>query len=380
MAREVRPSGIPKGHTEIESMKSKTLLIAILVLVIAALPALAKKKEKTEPAAAPAAAAATGGGDVVAYVGGEPITKDDVDKLASRDLMRLKQQEFDIRRNYLDQLIQKKLQEKEAAARGVALADLLKTEIEDKTAKPTEDELKQFYDQNKARMGNRTYDQAKPDLERALMQQKSAARRAEFNKELMTKANVRVLLEPPRVKVSIPEGWPTKGPATAPVTLVEFSDYQCPFCKRADPTVQEILKTYGDKVRFAYRDYPLSFHQRAMPASIAAHCAKDQNKYWEMHQNLMTEQGDLSDDDLKKRAGAVGLDAAAFGECYSTERHKTLIQAAFDDGVALGVTGTPSFFINGRMLVGAKPIEEFKAIIDEEIQRASGGAASSSAK
>ena len=167
-----------------------------------------------------------------------------------------------------------------------------------------------------------------------------------------------------------PEGYPYKGNPDAKVTVVEYSDYQCPFCRRAEPTVSQLLTEYGDKIRFVYRDYPLQFHQRAMPASIAAHCGAEQGKYWQFHENLMKEQGDLSDDDLKKRATAIGLDGAKFAACFEAKKVQPAIDVAFKEGQSLGVTGTPSFFVNGRMIVGAKPIDEFKALIQEELDRA----------
>lgn len=349
---------------------SKLMTVLVLGVALASAPAFAKKdKEKKGEATTPPAAST---GDVAAYLGDEPISRAEVDKTAAAQLTRIRLDEYNIRRSALDQIVQKKLQEREAQARGVSLADLLKAEIDDKAGSPTADEIKDFYEKNKARMQGRTQEQAAPDIEKSLRQQKIAVRRAAFAKELQDKAKLRVLLDPPRANVNVPADWPVKGPAMAPVTFVEFSDYQCPFCRRADPVVNQILAEYGDKIRYAHRDYPLSFHPRAMPASRAAHCALDQglDKYWSIHKNLMTEAGDLGDDDLKKRAQAVGLDTAAFAACYGSTRHTEKIQASFDDGASLGVTGTPSFFINGRMIVGAKPVEEFKQIIDEEIARA----------
>lgn len=354
-------------------MKSRKILIPVLLLALAAFPALAKQKEKGADAA--------GSGEVAAYLGGEPITMDEVTKQAEPGMERIRQQEaaarrqqqqdlYNVKRAALDQIVQQKLLDKEAAARKVALPDLLKAEVADKAAAPTKEEINAFFEKNKARMAGKTLEQASPDIEKALRQQNLQVRHGAFMKELQDKAQLKVMIEPPRVKVSVPAGWPgAKGPENAAVTIIEFSDFQCPFCKKAEPTIATLLAEYGDKIRFAYRDYPLAFHQRAMPASIAVHCAAEQGKYWDMHTNLMTEQGDLGDDDLKKRAATVGLDAAKFATCYDTKKPEATIKASFDDGAAAGVTGTPSFFVNGRMLVGAKPVEEFKALIDEELAK-----------
>lgn len=355
-------------------MKATKPMVLALVLAVAAIPVLAKKdkdKDKAKPAAA--AAASDSSSDVAAYLGDEPITRQDIDKLAATALMKVRQDEYNIRRNALDAVVQDKLLDKEASDRKISRADLLKAEIDDKAGNPSKDEINDFYEKNKGRMAGKTLEQVSPDIEKALRQQKLGVRRAAFMKELMDKAQLKVLLEPPRVDVPVPSNWPgIKGPATAPVTLIEFSDYQCPYCKRAEPTVAQLLSDYGDKIRFVYRDYPLQFHPRALPASLAAHCAADQGKFWELHKNLMNEQGDLSDDDIKKRAGTVGLDATAFNACYEAKKHESEVQASFQDGQNVGVTGTPSFFVNGRMLVGARSIEEFKSLIDEELARAAG--------
>jgi protein-disulfide isomerase len=361
-------------------MKSRMILAFGLMLVVTAVPVLAKEKKDKKDAPAPSSASGDSG--VAAYLGGEPITLDDVTKHAEAGMERLRQQDaaykrqvaqdtYNIRKSALDQIVQDKLLAKEAAARSMTKEDLEKAEIDGKAGEPTQDEIKAFYDSNKARMSGKTLEQATPDIEKGLRQMKLQTRRGEFMKELQGKAQLKVLLEPPRVEVKVPVGWPgTKGSDRAPVTLVEFSDFQCPYCKRAEPTIEQLRSDYGDKLRFVYRDYPLPFHPRAMPASIAVHCAADQGKYWEMFNNLMHEQGDLGDDDLKKRAAAVGLDAAKFAQCFDSKKPEPAIKESSDDGAAAGVSGTPSFFVNGRMLVGARPIEEFKALIDEELARA----------
>lgn len=344
----------------------KHVLIGAALLAVVAVPLAAKKTDKAKSPAASESPA-------VAYVAGQAITAEELDKAAAPQLAKIRQQEFDIKDDALDALIQKRLIESEAAARNVAVPDLLKAEIEDKSPVPTKEEVDKFYETNKARMGNRTREDAGPDIERTLRAQKQQARRNEFLNELSAKASVKKLLDPPRMTVAIPAGEPSIGPENAPITIVEFSDFQCPFCRRAHPTIEQLLKEYPDKIRFVYRDYPLSFHPRATPASQAAHCAGDQGKYWEYHKNLMLEQGDLSDDDLKKRATTVGLDTAKFNACYEAKPHTAKIQAAFDDGAAVGVTGTPAFFVNGRSLVGAQPLEAFKQIIQDELARLESG-------
>ena len=353
---------------------SKTLLAALLVLV-AALPVCAKKERKAETPGAGSetagSAASTGNpNEVVASIGDQAVTRAEVDKEAASKLTQIRQQEYDIRRGTVEKMIQDKIYAKEAASRGLAIEDLLKAEVEQKIPATTDAEASQFYEANKARMSGRTLEQVSGDIKNFLQQQKGQGRRRDFMKEMMAKHKVTILLDPPRVAVASMEGEWARGPKDAPVTIVEFSDFQCPFCKKAHEIVEEVVKAYPDKIRLVYRDFPLQFHPQALPAAEAALCAGDQGKYWEYHSNLFAVDGTLMEDDLKKRAADLGLDSAKFTSCIEGASHEEFIKKSMEAGSALGVTGTPTFFINGRQLVGAKPVEEFKVLIDEEIERA----------
>ncbi len=374
--RSPRPRRAAFRRMEIRYMRpSKTLLAALLVMV-AALPVCAKKEKK--PAAqsgAPSTSATAGGDEVVATIGGTPITRAEVDLTATAKLSKLRQDEYDVRRAAVEKLMQDKLYAKEAAARGVSVEDLVKAEIDSKLAEPSTEDIAKFYAENQQRMGGRTLEQVSGDIKNFLQGQKATARRHDYLVEVMAKNNAVILLDPPRVTVKVRDEDPAKGPKNAPVTIVEFSDFQCPFCKRAYTMVEEVVKSYGDKVRLVFRDYPLGFHPQAIPAAEAARCAGEQGKYWEYANHMMTVEGSLQDDDLKKRAGDVGLDIAKFTECTAGTVHEDSIKASVDEANTLGVTGTPTFFINGRIMVGAKPEEEIKAVIDEEIARATRKAA-----
>jgi protein-disulfide isomerase len=155
-----------------------------------------------------------------------------------------------------------------------------------------------------------------------------------------------------------------------PITVVEYSEFQCPFCERVLPTVQRLLKEYEGKVRWAVRDFPLGFHDRAKPAAVAAHCAKDQGKFWAMYEELFNNQRNLADKDLKSYAKNIGLDTEKFAECFSNPGPQLAkIEENYRSGEELGVTGTPAFFINGRRVSGALPYEEFKRIFEEELAK-----------
>jgi protein-disulfide isomerase len=162
---------------------------------------------------------------------------------------------------------------------------------------------------------------------------------------------------------------PSLGPSGAPITIIEFSDYQCPYCKRwHDDVWSEIQKNYADKVRLVYRDFPLSsIHSDATSAAEAANCANEQGKFWEFHELLFGAKSGLGDDAYKKYAAELNLDSAAFDKCLSDRRYQAEVKADFDYAANLGISSTPTFFINGIPLVGAQPFEVFKQVIDKEL-------------
>lgn len=163
---------------------------------------------------------------------------------------------------------------------------------------------------------------------------------------------------------------PAKGPADALVTIVEFSEFQCPFCKRVNPTIKQITDTYGKDVRLVFKQNPLPFHKDATPAAELALEAHDQGKFWEMHDKLFENQQALTRDKLEEYAKAVGLNMQKVKTALDTNKHKATIEAEQAAARSLGASGTPSFFINGRSLRGAQPFDAFKAVIDEELAKA----------
>jgi protein-disulfide isomerase len=310
---------------------------------------------------------AEGAARPVALVGGAPITEAEVDRAAEGQLRELRMREFTLRSQALEELIAQKLLEKEAAARGVALPALVKAEVEDKAA-VSEAEVRALYQSNKDKMGAMSEADALKQIESRLRPQRERERRASYVRELRQKAGVKVLLEPLRVAVDV-TGRPIRGNKDAPVTIVEFSDFQCPFCSRARPTVNKVRETYGDKVRVIFRNFPLSIHPQAQKAGEAAGCAGEQGKFWEMHDRLFANQAKLQVPDLKEHAAVLGLDPEAFRQCLDSGRHTADLQSDAEAGTGYGVSGTPSFFINGRPLVGAQPFESFAQVIDDELER-----------
>jgi protein-disulfide isomerase len=173
------------------------------------------------------------------------------------------------------------------------------------------------------------------------------------------------------------KGEPGKGPANAKVIIVEYSDFQCPFCSRGYNTMEkEVLKQYGDKVRFYYKNYPLPFHPWAKPGAIAVECAKQQKPeaYWTLYSSYFENQGQITADNLKEKSTGFlansGIDMAKWNDCFDNKKTAPQVEAQMQEGSSVGVRGTPGFIINGRLVSGAQPFDAFKNIIDDELASA----------
>ena len=304
--------------------------------------------------------------EVAATVGTTAISRGDLEKHVKPRLIEIDNERFEALKEGLDELVAEELFKQEAAARKVTAEQLEAQEVTAKGGEPTDAEIQQVYDANKAQLQGQALDAVKPRIVEFLKEQKAGARKAQFIEELKAKYKTVVNLKAPVIEVGT-GGRPEKGPKDAPITMIVFSDYECPFCRRAESTVEQVLKTYEGKIRYVFRDYPLPFHSKARPAAVAANCAVAQNKYWEFNQkNFVAE---ITPEGLKKTATDLGLDAKKFDECVAKNDMKSIDQDVADGG-AVGVNGTPAFFINGRMISGAQPFEAFKTIIDEELARA----------
>jgi protein-disulfide isomerase len=310
--------------------------------------------------------------DVVAMVGSAPVTLAEVDVRALQEPVtsfgsaKLIQALYMARRATIEEIVANRLIDQEAKARGIDRATLVEREIAAKAPAPTDADVVAWYQANPARVNGATLDQVRAPIRSLLIEQRMDAARATLVEALKTKTIVTVTLEPPRVEVA-DGGRPPRGSSSAPVEVIEFSDFQCPFCQRANPVVEQVLKTYGDKIKFVYRHYPLPNHPNARPAAEAAACAETQGKFWEYHDRLFADPSKLATADLKAHAAALGLDTAKFNACVDNHQQKASVDADVAAADAVGVTGTPAFFVNGRSLEGAQPFDAFKRIIDEEL-------------
>ena len=308
----------------------------------------------------------------LAEVDGTVITRAEIDRSGGKQLQNLRQQLYQLERQKLNEYIGATLLSREAKARGVSVATLMEQEVSAKIPAVSEDDIRAFYETNKARIGvelDKVHDQIRDHLN----EQRAMERKNEYFKALGTRAKITNYLKPPpihRAEVAL-NGSPAKGADKAQVTIVKFEDFECPFCKNVQPTLTEVLKKYNGKVRIVHKDLPLqAIHPQAQLAAEGARCAGDQGKFWEYHDTLYAKAPKFAPADLKTYAKDMRLDSGKFDQCLTGGKYKAAVQNDLSEGAKLGLTGTPTFFINGREISGALPVESFAAIIDEELGQA----------
>jgi len=305
---------------------------------------------------------------VVAKLNGKDILASDLDSWIKEDLFKREvadkpaSEAYEVRSQAIESLIDERLLNDAAAKANKKPEDFLTDQI--KAMGPvSDDEVKAFFDENRQRLPP----EASLDAFAARIRSHLESQRPDkVRTELRKSAQIALLMQPPRVNVDATG--PSRGPADAPVTVIEFSDYQCPFCKRAEPTVLALLQKYPTQVRLVYRHMPLDgLHPRARAAAIAAVCAEAQGKFWEYHDALFQNQQALGDSDLEKYAADLGLDKEKFKTCRQDPASETRVNVDATAARAAGLTGTPAFFVNGILISGARPIEDFTRWIDQEI-------------
>ena len=310
---------------------------------------------------------------VVARLDGEPIHAGDVDDRVKGGLIRAeveyRESTHKLRAQGLEELVDQRLAERKAKAEGLTREAYVEREVKALVKDPTDGEMRALYEQAKARGQELPpFEVVRPEITRFITERKTQEALEQVHVKLRESAKLESLLpalQLPRVDVD------TKGPSLgadgAAVTIVAFSDYECPYCKQADPAVKQIVEAYPGKVRLVFREFPLPNHRHAQKASEAALCAGDQGKYWQMNEKLFANQEALEVAKLKEYARAVGLEQTAFDKCLDGGAKAKDIEASMKAGEDAGVSGTPSFFINGRPLSGAASFDRLKEIIDAEL-------------
>ena len=307
----------------------------------------------------------------LARVNGRVITEADVNRALGSALSRLEEQIYALKQQQLEKLISEQLLAEEAARKGVSTEALIATEVKAKVRTVPEEEVDQFIQANKSRLKGDPVS-VRSQVRAHLEGREIKARRDALVRSLRERAAIEINFEPPPVyrAAVATDGFPTRGSATAPVTIVEFSDFHCPYCRLTQSALAEVLSKYAGKVKLVYRHFPLDgLHPDARKAAEAAHCAADQGKFWEYQDRLFGGNSDGSPAALKALAEAIGLDVAVFQQCLGSGKQRQAVQRDVEEGTRLGVTATPTFFINGRMLVGGQSVEALARVIEQELAR-----------
>ncbi|MGH7409591.1 MAG: thioredoxin domain-containing protein [Candidatus Methylomirabilis sp.] len=307
---------------------------------------------------------------IAAKIDDQVVTLEEVERALAPQLARLQEQKHQLMESKLEELIAERLHAQEAKRRGMTVEELLKAEVSSKVPEVTETEVTSFITENKARLRGETAE-LRPQVRNYLRDQKVAQQQRAYVAGLRQNAKVVLFLqEPEPIRVAVKaEGAFAKGPKDAPVTLVEFTDFHCPFCGKAVATLKDVMREYDGKIRWVFRDFPIaSLHPQAPKAAEAARCAGERGKFWEYHDLLFESQSQTAAADFRRFAEQLKLDLKSFGQCLDSGKYQAAVEADIQDGARLGITGTPTFFINGRILVGAQPVESFRKIIEAELR------------
>ncbi len=315
------------------------------------------------------------GQEVAARVGDHAITVRELDDRWKVEEPGQKAQAeqaiYDGRKAALDAIIADMLVAQAAKAKGQTPEAFAQAEVARRIKPVTDTDVRTFYVQNSERMQGRSFEQMSAAIQQYLADQQQTTAKQDLIAELKKAGPaIRVVMDAPRTTVAVNADDPSQGKADAPVTVVEFSDFQCPFCLRVMPTLKDLRAKYGDKMRLVWKDFPLTqIHPQAFVAAQAGNCAREQGKFWEYHDKLFANQSALQPEFLKKYAADAGLDTAKFNQCLEGSKYEARVQGALGIGTKLGISSTPTMYVNGRMINGAQPIDVFESVIDEELAR-----------
>jgi protein-disulfide isomerase len=312
--------------------------------------------------------------EVLATIGEEQVTLDEVRGRVGGQLDQMTnsylQQRYTLLDETLQQIMRDRLLAAEADERGMSVNELIAEET-GVNLEVTEADIAAFYEENKSRLQDRTLDQARDQIADHLRTTRRDEAMAALEDRLSEEHGVVYHMQPFRVELEN-GGAPALGPSDAAVTLVEFSDFECPYCSRFFPTFEQIKERYGDRIQIVYRQFPLtSIHASAFKAAEASLCANEQGKFWAFHDLLFQDQSRLAVRDLKEKAGRLGLDQKEFDTCLDTGRYVEQVQDDLAAGQTAGVTGTPALFVNGIPIAGgAVAFEVVAEALDRELRRA----------
>jgi protein-disulfide isomerase len=299
---------------------------------------------------------------VVAEVDGQTVTLADVERKRP-SMFQARSAFYEAQRKNVDQFVDEILLERQAQREQLTVPQLLERHVNSKVpGDPPEESLRVYYE------GVDTaepYEAVRDKILEHLRQRRLARAKTAYIAGLRRQSKVVVRLAAPRIPVPLGDT-PVRGRPEAPVLLVEYADYECPYCRQLQPVLDRVLSEFKNDIRFAYKDAPLSMHPGAQKAAEAAHCAGAQGKYWQYHELLVSaKQLDIAS--LKKRARDLGLDGNSFDSCLDSGTQAGRVQSFLAEAQALGLQGTPSLFVNGRLFSGLITYEQLRDVISEEL-------------
>jgi protein-disulfide isomerase len=315
---------------------------------------------------------------VVAVIDGVKVTMSDLEREESASLLSAHYQYYQTETKALNDLIDKKLLEEKAKSQNITVDQLIERDIKAKVQDPTEDQMKVYYEGVET---DQPYEQVRTKIMEKIRSLRIARVRAAYLADLRVHSTVSITLAPPAAG-NIEAEMAQSSSDKPQVTLVEFADYECPYCQKVAADVNKLRADLGDKVNFQYKDFPLQMHARAEKAAEAARCAGKQGKFWELHDEIFKSK-ELDVDQLKAQARSLNLNGADFDKCLDSGEETAAIEKDRKDGLKLGISGTPSFFINGHYLSGALDYAALRQIVDQQltmqVQTASNGSGKTTA-
>ncbi len=303
------------------------------------------------------------GEEVIATVNSKKISRSELAKYGSSKLLQMRYQMYLAEQKALDQMIDEQVLADEAASQHLTIDELIARNVTAKIAEPTEDQLRLYYDD----LGlKEPFDEVRSKIADHVRQARSAKLRTAYIEQLRAKANIVTTLAPPRADVATGDA-PRIGPASTPVKVVEFADYECPYCQKVNAHLAKLRQEFGDQISIYFKDFPLPMHARAQKSAEAARCARLEDKFWQYH-DVLFEERQHEPEQLKSYARRLSLNGEKFDRCLDKGEQAETVKKDLAEAQQLGLTGTPSFFINGIFVSGAVEYSTLRDIVRQQLK------------
>ena len=301
---------------------------------------------------------------VVAEIGSQKITLGQVRQKQPARVLGAENAYYQAERDAIGQVLDEELLTNEARRENLSVEKLYERQVKSRIKIPTEAQLKFFYDTLDT---NQSFDALRQKISDRIVQTQEKKLLANYVASLRAKENARILLQPPKFDIILGKA-PISGSKDAPVTMVEFADFECPYCRQTEPNLQKLREQFPDKLRIVYKNFPLPMHSHAQKAAEAGLCAAEQGKFWPYHDRLMAQTPpQLEVPQLKVLAASLKLDTARFDQCLDSGKEAATVGHDVEQGKSLGVEGTPSFFVNGYFLSGAGQYDTLRDLVERQL-------------